>query len=79
MLYLAPEKNVHLRHLNSSYQKPTQMQSSCLTGASILSVLSSQETVEIWYDNIPLKPDQFTRFMANISKHSNCSRRYITL
>lgn len=35
------------------------MQSSCLTGASILSVLSSQETVEIWYDNIPLKPDQF--------------------
>ncbi|XP_062568618.1 uncharacterized protein LOC134230786 [Saccostrea cucullata] len=42
----------------------------------IKAALSSPENLEIWYDNIPLKPYQFTRFMADISKHSDCSRRY---
>lgn len=58
MFCLAPAKPVHYRHFNSFKQKPTTTKSSCYTWALF------PKTVDIWYDNVLIKPYQFTRFMA---------------
>lgn len=38
--------------------------------------LSKPDEENVWYNDIPLKPFQFTRFMADISKHSKCTKNY---
>jgi len=38
--------------------------------------LSKPDEENVWYNDIALKPFQFTRFMTDISKHSKCTKNY---
>lgn len=65
-----------LRTLNLLLSKSDQ-NAEFMFNRCIKPTLSSLETVKIWYDNVPLKLYQYTRFMADIAKHLNCASRKV--